>query len=85
MTGSLLAKLKAKRAKLHYSLGDYLNSLKSAHASALGQIFLPGWIGSKKSQGAWRGQSPSAGTQQPAHCTRAIAQLRAEAPGAVCS
>lgn len=39
MVGSLLAK---PQAKLHYSFGDYLNSLRAAPASALGQTFLPG-------------------------------------------
>lgn len=39
MVGILLAK---PQAKLQCSFGDYLNSLKAAPASALGQPLLPG-------------------------------------------
>lgn len=58
MMGSFLAKLKSKRAKLHYSLGDDLNSLKAAHARAWGKCSCLAEFGSEKSQGAWRGQRP---------------------------
>lgn len=56
MMGSLLAKLKAKTAKLHYFHGDYLNGVEKCKCLCLRANVLA-WLDlEQQSQGAWSSQ-----------------------------